>query len=158
MNIWIVLLVIVTGIYNLAIGGRAILALAQILVFVIGLNEIGLPLTTGRLIASLGGIVLIIHSVQLFLGYQAAQRRQPLLCISAIASRLLIIPIQVWRFPQTMEAIQRVTVLVAVTILLFDIPLLIAFLLPRVRAEYAEIEALRKQRQEDRELKRSIKS
>ncbi len=157
MNIWILLLAIVTGIYNFAIGGRVILALAQVIVFVIGLNEIGLPLTAGRLIAGLGGIFLIIHSVRLFLGYQAAQRLQPWICLSAIASRLLIMPIQAWRFPETVESMPLIVILTVIPIVFFDVPLFFAFRLSRVRTAYAEMEVLRKQRQQDRDLKRRIK-
>lgn len=87
MKIWIRLIAIFTGIYNFAIGGNAILALAQIMIFAIGFNELGLPLSTGRFVAGLGGILLIIHSVRLILGFQSAQRLQPWLRLSAIAKQ-----------------------------------------------------------------------
>jgi hypothetical protein len=157
MTIWIRLIALVTGVYNFAIGGRAILSLLQVLIFAIGLNDIGLPLTTGRLVAGLGGIFLIVHSVRLIIGIQSAQRLQPWLCLSAVVSRLLIMPIQAWRFPQTVSALPKIAILILVAIAIFDVPLFFIFRSSRVRTAYAAAEVKRKERQEDRELQRSLK-
>lgn len=51
----------------------------------------------------------------------------------------------------------RIAVAAAVAFVLFDIPRFLVFRMSRVRAAYAKVEAQRKQRQEDRDLQRSIK-
>lgn len=158
MPIWIRGLALVTGFYNFAFVGTIITALAEMAITTFDISDVGiLPIPITRFVSGLGGVILIIHSVRLFMGIESSRRFQLRICGTAILCRLSLLIIQVAVFQPPVMLMLKFILFVLFVIALADIPLFLAFRTARVRALFAKAEAARLEREEYRELEKSMK-
>jgi len=155
---WVRVLTIVTGLYNFVFVGGIIRLLSQIAITALGLNDSHiLPIPIARFVAGIVGMILIVHSVRLIMGIEANRVLQLWICGTAVLYRLSMFVVFLAVPQQTSMSLLHFVFAAMFMILLFDLPLFLAFRTPRVKASFARAEANRRERQQYREFQKLLK-